>query len=83
MAGILFLAGCVVLIAALFAFRNTAWVLLITLAMLAAFPFYNDAAYNSCEGGCNIRVDYGLIAPIYLLALVLAVRKLWLMFRNR
>lgn len=83
MATILFFAGLGAIIAVLIAFRNSKIIFGIVAAMLVAFPFYDHYAYNSCEGGCNIRVDLLLIGPIFILALLLALRKSWLMYRNR
>ena len=54
--------------------RNVAIIALAAAAWIA-FPFYNSWVYNSCPGGCDIRVDLILVGPILLLVTYLGVKE--------
>ncbi len=63
------LAACVF---ALIRFRHAPTIYWLTVALFIAALVWNQYAANSCEGGCDIRVDLLLVLPVLLVALILS-----------
>lgn len=54
-----------------------------TALAIAVFPYYNQAIDNSCEGGCDFRIDLLVITPAMLAMIALTIRKSWRIFTEK
>lgn len=57
--------------------------MLMTALAIAVFPYYNQAIDNSCEGGCDFRIDLLVITPAMLAMIALTIRKSWRIFTEK
>lgn len=72
----IFIAAIVASLFAVIRFRRAPQIYWLTATVIAAFLIWNQYAFNSCEGGCNIRVDLLLILPVVALAVVFSLNAL-------
>ncbi len=65
---VLFLAAIAASLVALLRYRTAPKIYWITGALFIVTLIWNEYAANSCEGGCNIRVDLLLVIPVLVVA---------------
>jgi hypothetical protein len=70
---VLFLGVLGACVYALIRFRKAPNVYWLTAGLIVLALIWNQYAANSCEGGCDIRVDLLLILPIVAIALLLSI----------
>jgi hypothetical protein len=58
---------------ALIRFRHPPTIYWLTAGLFAATLVWNQYAANSCEGGCDIRVDLLLVFPVLAIAVLLSI----------
>ncbi|MGL4488101.1 MAG: hypothetical protein ACRCU5_01480 [Rhizobiaceae bacterium] len=73
MSAILFLAVVAASLFALLRYRHAPTIYWLTAVLFAATFIWNQYAANSCESGCDIRLDLLVILPILLIAALLCL----------
>lgn len=74
MAALLVLFAFAALCAIIWRLRRAPTIHAVTAALWIGAYFWNQYAVASCDGGCDIRVDLILVAPLVLFATALSLR---------
>ncbi len=71
---LIFLAVIAASFAAVIRFRHAPQIYWLTAGLIGATLVWNQYAFNSCEGGCDIRVDLVVILPVVILAVIFSIK---------